>query len=87
MRLSKYLTTVERDEKVLKIIQDLGLNYCADTPLNLVSGGERKRTSVGLEIISDPVLLLLDEATSGKSLQIGFSSRVIIMYLIYDYNI
>jgi ABC-type multidrug transport system ATPase subunit len=68
MRLSKYLTTVEREEKVLKIIQDLGLNYCADTPLNLVSGGERKRTSVGLEIISDPVLLLLDEATSGKSL-------------------
>jgi ABC-type multidrug transport system ATPase subunit len=59
------LTTIEREERVLKVIQDLGLSCCADTPLNLVSGGERKRTSVGLEIISDPVLLLLDEATSG----------------------
>jgi ABC-type multidrug transport system ATPase subunit len=30
-----------------------------------ISGGERKRTSIGYELITDPVLILLDEPTSG----------------------
>ena len=30
-----------------------------------ISGGQRKRTSIGIEIITDPVLLFLDEPTSG----------------------
>ncbi len=31
----------------------------------VISGGERKRTSIGVELISDPALILLDEPTSG----------------------
>ena len=30
-----------------------------------ISGGERKRTSIGIELITDPKLILLDEPTSG----------------------
>jgi ABC-type multidrug transport system ATPase subunit len=30
-----------------------------------ISGGERKRTSIGYELITDPMLLLIDEPTSG----------------------
>lgn len=30
-----------------------------------ISGGERKRTSIGVELITDPLILLLDEPTSG----------------------
>ena len=30
-----------------------------------ISGGERKRTSIGYELITDPAVLLLDEPTSG----------------------
>lgn len=30
-----------------------------------ISGGERKRTAIGVELITDPMLLLLDEPTSG----------------------
>lgn len=43
---------------------------CADTTIGGhlvkgISGGERKRTSIGYELITDPQLILLDEPTSG----------------------
>ena len=65
MRLPETLFVAEKDSRVAKIIEDLGLMHCADSPLFLVSGGERKRTSIGVEILSDPLLLLIDEGTSG----------------------
>ena len=56
--------------KVDEIIERLGLGQCADTRiggvlLKGISGGERKRTSIGYELITDPVVILLDEPTSG----------------------
>ncbi|KRX03038.1 P-loop containing nucleoside triphosphate hydrolase [Pseudocohnilembus persalinus] len=53
-----------------KIIKELQLQNCQNTYIggNLikgVSGGERKRTCIGLELISDPEVLVLDEPTSG----------------------
>lgn len=52
------------------IIAELGLEKCQDTVigntfLRGVSGGERKRVSIGHEMLVDPSLLLLDEPTSG----------------------
>jgi len=46
------------------------LKSCKDTRVGGtlfkgISGGERKRTSIGYELITDPNLLLLDEPTSG----------------------
>mmetsp|Transcript_28032 Transcript_28032/g.20302 ORF Transcript_28032/g.20302 Transcript_28032/m.20302 type:complete len:80 (+) Transcript_28032:722-961(+) len=51
-------------------MDDLGLQGCADTLVGsiynkFISGGERKRTAIGVELITDPSLLLLDEPTSG----------------------
>ena len=48
----------------------LQLNACKDAKiggfvLKSISGGERKRTCIGYELITDPNLLLLDEPTSG----------------------
>ena len=69
MRLSN-LTVEQRKAKVDKIIDDLGITACANTRIGNVlsrgiSGGERKRTSIAYELISDPMLLFLDEPTTG----------------------
>ena len=55
---------------VNQIISKLGLSACADYYIGGlfyrgISGGERKRTSIGYELITEPTLLLLDEPTSG----------------------
>jgi len=52
------------------MLKRLGITNCADTMIGSalikgVSGGERKRTSIGYELISNPRILLLDEPTSG----------------------
>ncbi|XP_018392567.1 PREDICTED: ATP-binding cassette sub-family G member 4-like [Cyphomyrmex costatus] len=47
------------------IIESLGLSYCLNTLANKLSGGERKRLSIGVEMITKPSVLLLDEPTSG----------------------
>lgn len=57
-------------DTVQRILERLGLTTCADTMVGGfmrkgLSGGERKRTSLGYELITDPSLLLLDEPTSG----------------------
>jgi ABC-type multidrug transport system ATPase subunit len=60
----------ERKERVDEIIKDLKLSKCQNTyiggPLiKGVSGGERKRTSIGVELITNPSLIFLDEPTTG----------------------
>ena len=57
-------------ERVEEILQDLKLVKCQDTKIGGdlikgVSGGERKRTSIGVELISNPSLIFLDEPTTG----------------------
>ncbi|KAJ0050965.1 hypothetical protein NL108_011325 [Boleophthalmus pectinirostris] len=63
-------STKEKKSRVDAIIQDLGLTDCANTKIGTeflrgVSGGERKRCSIGMELITSPSLLFLDEPTTG----------------------
>ena len=58
------------EEKVDELLESLKLSKAADTKiggplLKGVSGGERKRTSIGVELISDPSMIFLDEPTTG----------------------
>lgn len=60
----------EREERVERLMQELGLvhvadNFVGDEEQRGISGGERKRVSIGIEMIHDPSILLLDEPTSG----------------------
>jgi ATP-binding cassette subfamily G (WHITE) protein 2 len=57
-------------ERVNHIIEKLKLSKCQNTRiggalLKGISGGERKRTSIGVELITDPSLIFLDEPTTG----------------------
>lgn len=60
------------DELVMKILGSLGLTETKDlkvgSPLDkTISGGQRKRLNIGLEIIREPSILFVDEPTSGLS--------------------
>lgn len=70
LRLPSKLSRRERNERVDTVIQELGLGHCADTKVGNefirgVSGGERKRTNIGMELIISPPVLFLDEPTTG----------------------
>ena len=60
----------DQEEKVEEVLGVLNLHKCADTVVGDaftrgLSGGEKKRTSIGVELISSPNLLFLDEPTTG----------------------
>ncbi|KAE8125236.1 hypothetical protein FH972_020069 [Carpinus fangiana] len=70
LRLPKTLTKEQKEKRAVDVIFELGLERCQDTMIGGsfvrgVSGGERKRVSIGNEIIINPSLLFLDEPTSG----------------------
>ncbi|KAG2542099.1 ABC transporter G family member 26-like [Panicum virgatum] len=70
LRLPARMSKQQKRDRVDAIITELNLERCRHTKIGGafvrgVSGGERKRTSIGYEILVDPSLLLLDEPTSG----------------------
>jgi ABC-type multidrug transport system ATPase subunit len=65
---------------VEKIIEKLRLWKCANTKIGGalikgVSGGERKRTSIGVELITNPYMIFLDEPTTGLD---SFTASVLV---------
>lgn len=70
LRLPRSMPASEKVAMVEKMLGDLGLLGCADTivgdeMLRGISGGEKKRTAIGIELVIKPSLVFLDEPTSG----------------------
>lgn len=65
LRLPSDLTAAERKAVVEEELSALGLAECRDVPVGNLSGGQRKRVSIGVERLTRPGLFFLDEATSG----------------------
>ena len=70
LRLPSTMTKEEVNDIIEGIIMEMGLQDCADRlignwHLRGISGGEKKRLSIALEILTKPCLLFLDEPTTG----------------------
>ncbi len=65
LRLPPDLGSAGFEKRANEVMSELGLTARADLPIEKLSGGQRKRTSVGVELLTQPALLYLDEPTSG----------------------
>lgn len=77
LRLPPPTTTEEREKVVEDVILELGLKDCADTRIgNNVhkgcSGGEKRRTSLAVQMLSNPSVLFCDEVTTGLDAATAF---------------
>jgi ABC transport system ATP-binding/permease protein len=65
LRLSTDVSRKEIDQIVNEVMDVTGLSERRDVPINQLSGGQRKRVSIAVELVTKPSVIYLDEPTSG----------------------
>ncbi|KAJ3109352.1 hypothetical protein HK100_003307 [Physocladia obscura] len=70
LRLPESMSTKEKEERVDSVLDTLALSHVAHSRVGGfgkrgISGGERRRVSIGVELVTEPGILLLDEPSSG----------------------
>lgn len=65
LRLPSDTSPAQIEQQVTSVIETLGLSHVRKTPVLNLSGGQRKRVSIGCELLTRPSLIFLDEPTSG----------------------
>lgn len=57
--------TAELDQRIDQVLEETGLGPISDRQVKVLSGGQKRRLGLAMELVSDPKLLLCDEVTSG----------------------
>jgi ABC-type multidrug transport system ATPase subunit/pSer/pThr/pTyr-binding forkhead associated (FHA) protein len=65
LRMPKDTTPAERHKRIMEVLADLDLTHRKDVQISGLSGGQQKRVSIGVELLTRPGLFFLDEPTSG----------------------
>jgi ABC transport system ATP-binding/permease protein len=78
LRLPPDVSDEEMADAVRRVLDELALSEHAGTRISALSGGQRKRASVAVELLGRPGLLLLDEPTTG--MDPGLESRMMALF-------
>jgi len=65
LRMPADTTPAEREKRIMEVLEDLDLTHRKDVQISGLSGGQQKRVSIGVELLTKPGLFFLDEPTSG----------------------
>ncbi len=65
MKLPRSVTAAAREKRIAEVLEELGLSREKDSLVSKLSGGQRKRLSIAVELIANPSLFFLDEPDSG----------------------